>query len=226
MGERTSVIYGEGMKGMGIDIFISTRNISYTITSEVDVAANGNGVMVCQGGRFGGFSFYIKAGKPTFTYNYLGLQSYNIVSSQALKPGKHTIVYDFKYDGGGRGKGGMGTISIDGTKVGEGRIDFILRFFLPLEVFVHGALCVAYSGQCLTSESLGRRSANRGECAQACRMPYQIVVDGEVRDLGEKSYLLSPQDLAAIGEIPELMRLGVRGFKVEGRLKTRNTWPR
>ena len=91
---------------------------------------------------------------------------------------------------------------------------------LPLEVFVHGALCVAYSGQCLTSESLGRRSANRGECAQACRMPYQIVVDGEVRDLGEKSYLLSPQDLAAIGEIPELMRLGVRGFKIEGRLKT------
>jgi U32 family peptidase len=91
---------------------------------------------------------------------------------------------------------------------------------LPLEVFVHGALCVAYSGQCLTSESLGQRSANRGECAQACRMPYQIIVDGKVRDLGEKNYLLSPQDLAAIDEIPELMRLGVRSFKIEGRLKT------
>ena len=91
---------------------------------------------------------------------------------------------------------------------------------LPLEVFVHGALCVAYSGQCLTSESLGRRSANRGECAQACRMPYELVVDGELRDLGEKRYLLSPQDLAAVNEIPRLIELGIRSFKIEGRLKT------
>ena len=91
---------------------------------------------------------------------------------------------------------------------------------LPLEVFVHGALCVAYSGQCLTSESLGQRSANRGECAQACRMPYEIVVDGQTRDLGDKRYLLSPQDLAAVREIPELIRLGVASFKIEGRLKT------
>ncbi len=91
---------------------------------------------------------------------------------------------------------------------------------LPLEVFVHGALCVAYSGQCLTSESLGQRSANRGECAQACRMPYEIVVDGKVQDLGDKRYLLSPQDLAAVREIPEFIRLGVASFKIEGRLKT------
>jgi len=91
---------------------------------------------------------------------------------------------------------------------------------LPLEVFVHGALCVAYSGQCLTSESLGLRSANRGECAQACRMPYELVVDGAVRDLGDRRYLLSPQDLAAAREIPELLRLGVRSFKIEGRLKS------
>ena len=91
---------------------------------------------------------------------------------------------------------------------------------LPLEVFVHGALCVAYSGQCLTSESLGQRSANRGECAQACRMPYELVVDGAVRDLGDRRYLLSPQDLAAVEEIPALMELGVVSFKIEGRLKT------
>lgn len=91
---------------------------------------------------------------------------------------------------------------------------------LPLEVFVHGALCVAYSGQCLTSESLGRRSANRGECAQACRMPYEMIVDGELRDLGDKRYLLSPQDLAAVSEIPRLIELGIRSFKIEGRLKT------
>ena len=91
---------------------------------------------------------------------------------------------------------------------------------LPLEVFVHGALCVAYSGQCLTSESLGRRSANRGECAQACRMPYEMIVDGELRDLGDKRYLLSPQDLSAVQEIPRLIELGIRSFKIEGRLKT------
>jgi putative protease len=91
---------------------------------------------------------------------------------------------------------------------------------VPLEVFVHGALCVAYSGQCLTSEALGRRSANRGECAQACRLPYEMIVDGVKRDLGDRRYLLSPQDLAAVEEIPELVRLGIVSFKIEGRLKT------
>ena len=89
-----------------------------------------------------------------------------------------------------------------------------------LEVFVHGALCVAYSGQCLTSEALGQRSANRGECAQACRLPYGLIVDGAVKELGDRRYLLSPQDLAAVEEIPELIRLGISGFKIEGRLKS------
>lgn len=91
---------------------------------------------------------------------------------------------------------------------------------VPLEVFVHGALCVAYSGQCLTSEALGQRSANRGECAQACRMPYDLVVDGEERDMGDRRYLLSPQDLAAVDQIPELLECGVVSFKIEGRLKS------
>lgn len=91
---------------------------------------------------------------------------------------------------------------------------------VPLEVFVHGALCVAYSGQCLTSESLGQRSANRGECAQACRMPYELVVDGETRPMGEVRYLLSPQDLAAVDLIPDLVKAGVTSYKIEGRLKS------
>jgi putative protease len=91
---------------------------------------------------------------------------------------------------------------------------------LPLEVFVHGALCVAYSGQCLTSEALGGRSANRGECAQACRMPYQIVCDGRPVELGEIQYLLSPQDLAAYDLIGQLIDLGITALKIEGRLKT------
>jgi U32 family peptidase len=90
---------------------------------------------------------------------------------------------------------------------------------MPLEVFVHGALCVAYSGQCLTSEALGQRSANRGECAQACRLPYQLIVDGQERDLGEQRYLLSPQDLAAWELLPQLVEAGVASLKIEGRLK-------
>ena len=91
---------------------------------------------------------------------------------------------------------------------------------MPLEVFVHGALCVAYSGQCLTSESLGGRSANRGQCAQACRLPYDLVCDGKDIDLGEQKYLLSPQDLAAYDLVPQLIEAGVCSFKIEGRLKT------
>jgi putative protease len=90
---------------------------------------------------------------------------------------------------------------------------------LPLEVFVHGALCVAYSGQCLTSESLGGRSANRGECAQACRMPYELVSDGQTVPLGDRRYLLSPQDLSGLEVLPELVRAGVSSLKIEGRLK-------
>ncbi len=95
-----------------------------------------------------------------------------------------------------------------------------LHLKTPLEVFCHGALCVAYSGQCLTSESLGQRSANRGECAQACRMPYEIVVDGVTRELGAVRYLLSPQDLAAVDLVPGLVKAGVKSFKIEGRLKS------
>jgi putative protease len=91
---------------------------------------------------------------------------------------------------------------------------------LPLEVFVHGALCVAYSGQCLTSEALGGRSANRGECAQACRMPYDLISDGKQIPLGDRKYLLSPQDLAGLEVLGPLVQSGVASLKIEGRLKT------
>lgn len=103
-----------------------------------------------------------------------------------------------------------------------GRLQIQLRergLVMPLEVFVHGALCVSYSGQCLTSEALGQRSANRGECAQACRLPYELIVDGEVRPLGEQRYLLSPQDLSAWDLLPQLAAIGVSSLKIEGRLK-------
>ncbi|MBC2594168.1 U32 family peptidase [Ruficoccus amylovorans] len=91
---------------------------------------------------------------------------------------------------------------------------------LPLEIFVHGALCVAYSGQCLTSEALGGRSANRGECAQACRLPYELISDGKNVPLGDRRYLLSPQDLAGLDALPGIVRAGVSSLKIEGRLKS------
>jgi hypothetical protein len=122
MGNRNTVTYGEGMRGMGVDVFIDLRGKSYTITSEVAVDANGNGVIVCQGGRFGGISFYMKDGKPAFSYNYLGLESTQIIADQALKPGNYKLVFEFKSDGG-LGKGGLGTISVNDKKVVEKRLD-------------------------------------------------------------------------------------------------------
>jgi putative protease len=88
-----------------------------------------------------------------------------------------------------------------------------------LEVFVHGALCIAYSGQCLTSEAIGGRSANRGACAQACRLPYELVVDGVLQDQGDRAYLLSPEDLEASALVGRLATMGVASLKIEGRLK-------
>ena len=123
MGDRNTVTYGEGMKGMGVDVFIDLRNSAYTITALITVEANANGVIVCQGGRFGGLSFYIKNGKPAFTYNYLGIESTEIISTEALKPGNYKLVYDFKYDGVGMGKGGVGTIFVNDKKVVEKRIE-------------------------------------------------------------------------------------------------------
>jgi len=90
----------------------------------------------------------------------------------------------------------------NGVRSVEGSVEAIRHSSFPLEVFVHGALCVAYSGQCLTSESLGGRSANRGECAQACRMPYELIADGKSVPLGDRKYLLSPQDLAGLDILP------------------------
>jgi hypothetical protein len=122
MGNRNTVTYGEGMRGMGVDVFIDLRGKSYTITSQVAVDANGNGVIVCQGGRFGGISFYMRDGKPAFSYNYLGLESTQIIADQALKPGNYKLIFEFKSDGG-LGKGGLGTISVNDKKVVEKRLD-------------------------------------------------------------------------------------------------------
>ena len=90
----------------------------------------------------------------------------------------------------------------------------------PLRSSSTGPLCISFSGQCLASESFWGRSANRGLCGQACRLPYQLVVDGRPYALGDREYLLSPHDLAAYDRLPQLVELGVAAFKIEGRLKS------
>ena len=90
---------------------------------------------------------------------------------------------------------------------------------VELEMFVHGALCVSYSGQCFSSEAWGGRSANRGQCAQACRLPYELMVDGVETPLGDARYLLSPGDLMAIDLVPQIVTMGIASLKIEGRYK-------
>lgn len=124
MGGRTSLTLHEGMTGMMENAFINVKNRSKTLTAEVDIPPGGaNGVILCQGGRFGGWSLYLKDGKPSYTYNWVGLERYTVAAPQALAAGKATVEFEFAYDGGGRGKGGRGTLSVNGQKLAEGRIE-------------------------------------------------------------------------------------------------------
>jgi arylsulfatase A-like enzyme len=124
MGGRTSLTLHEGMDAMLENVFINVKNRSSTITAEVEIPRGGaNGVILAQGGRFGGWSLYLLNGRPAFTYNLLGLQSYTIRSNRALPPGKATIVWDFVYDGGGMAKGGTGTLTVNGQPAATGRIE-------------------------------------------------------------------------------------------------------
>jgi len=124
MAGRTSLTVYEGMIGMSENVFINTKNQSHTITAEVTIPKGGaKGVILAQAGRFGGWSLYLKDGKPTYTYNYLGLHSTTITAKKPLPAGKTTIRYEFAYDGGGFGKGGVGTIFVNDKKVAEGRIE-------------------------------------------------------------------------------------------------------
>jgi arylsulfatase len=124
MGGRTSLTLAEGMTGMMENVFINVKNKSKTITAEVEVPeGGGNGTIIAQGGRFGGWSLYVKNGVPGYDYNFLGLARASVVGTRPLAAGKATIKLDFAYDGGGLGKGGTGTLFVNGQKVAEGRIE-------------------------------------------------------------------------------------------------------
>jgi hypothetical protein len=124
MAGRTFLTVYQGMTGMSENAFINVKNRSHTITADVEVPQGGaKGVILAQAGRFGGWSFYLQDGKPTYTYNWRGLKWYTVAAPQALAAGKATIRFDFAYDGGGVGKGGTGTLYVNGKNVATGRID-------------------------------------------------------------------------------------------------------
>jgi arylsulfatase len=129
MGKRTSLTLYEGMTGMMENAFINVKNRSHRITAEVEIPASrdasapgANGVMVCQAGRFGGWSLYLKEGKPVYYYNFVGLERTAVAGKESMPAGKATVTLDFAYDGGGLGKGGTATLSVNGKKVAEGRV--------------------------------------------------------------------------------------------------------
>jgi len=123
MGGRTSLTLYEGMAGIAENAFINVKNRSHSITAEVEIPPGGaNGVILAQGGRFGGWSLYVKDGKPTYTYNWIGREHVAVASAQPAPTGKVTIRLDFAYEGGGRGKGATATLSVNGQQVAEGRI--------------------------------------------------------------------------------------------------------
>ena len=124
LGDRTSLTLYEGMQGMLENTFMNIKNRSSKVTAELDIPAEGaNGAILSQGGRFGGWSLYMKDGKPTYTYNFLGLARYTVAGPQALASGPATVTLDFAYDGGGVGKGGKATLYVNGKSVAEGRIE-------------------------------------------------------------------------------------------------------
>ena len=134
MGSRTSLTLYPGMTGMMENTFLNVKNRSMTITGEVDIPQGGaNGVILAQGGRFGGWSLYLKDGKLAYAYNWVGLERYTVAAPDPLPAGKATIKVDFVYDGGGRGKGATAALLVDGKQVAKGRIAKTNAFIFSLD---------------------------------------------------------------------------------------------
>ena len=122
---RNSISLAGGMMGMSENTFLNIKNKSKVITATLIIpeGKQGNGILIAQGGRFGGWALYVINGILTYDYNFLGMERYTVSASEKLKPGSHEVKFDFAYDGGGIGKGGKGTLYIDGKQVGQGRIE-------------------------------------------------------------------------------------------------------
>lgn len=134
MAGRSSLTVYEGMTGLTENVFLDIKNKSFSLTADTELpSADASGVLIAQSGRFGGWSFYLKNGKPVYTYNYLGMQQFTIASDKAIAAGPAKIRFDFAYDGGGVGKGGTGTITVNGEKYAEGRIERTQSFIFSAD---------------------------------------------------------------------------------------------
>jgi arylsulfatase len=123
MGDRKSLTLADGMTGILENTFLNEKNNSKTITANVQLKGKDRGVILTQGGKFGGWALYMDGGKPAYTYNWFGLERYTIASPKAINKPNAEIKLQFDYDGGGNGKGGLATLYVDGEKVAEGRVD-------------------------------------------------------------------------------------------------------
>jgi arylsulfatase A-like enzyme len=131
---RTLFTYSGEISGLPVGNAPSILNRSYTITAEVGIPQGGaEGMLVTMGGRFGGYGFYVLNGKPVFTYNLVGLARFRWEGAAALTPGNHTIVFDFKYDGPGLGKGGTGVLSVDGKEVASQTVPHTIPFLMSID---------------------------------------------------------------------------------------------
>jgi arylsulfatase A-like enzyme len=134
MAGRQSLTLHEGMSGLSENVFFNLKNRSFSITAETQIPDGGaSGALIAQAGQFGGWSFYLKDGKPAYTYNWLKQKEFTISSAKPIPRGAATIRFDFAYDGGGAGKGGTGTISVNGEQVAQGRIDQTQGFFFSAD---------------------------------------------------------------------------------------------
>ena len=130
---RKSFAFTEGMTRIPEGAAPDIKNKSWSVTAEVEVKADTTGMIITQGGLFGGWGLYLEKGKPVFHYNFVGVKSYEVAGKEALAPGKHVIKMNFTYDGGGMGKGGTSTLSIDGKEVAKGRIEKTIPIRIALD---------------------------------------------------------------------------------------------
>lgn len=123
MGERKTLTLAHGMEGILENTFLNVKNRSKSIVAQVDLKGDDRGIILCQGGKFGGWALYMNGGKPAYTYNWFGLEKYTIEAPSVISSDEAEIKLTFDYDGGGTGKGGTARLFVDGKKVAEGRVE-------------------------------------------------------------------------------------------------------
>jgi len=133
LGERRSVTFHGRTRRLIEEATPNVKNTSHTVVADVDVDADTDGVIVAQGGRFGGWAIYCLAGRPCYVYNWFGMRVHTLRAEDPMTPGRHEVRMDFCYDGGGVGRGGTAVLSVDGAKVADGTIDATVPYYFSFD---------------------------------------------------------------------------------------------